>query len=234
MRSDMAKVIVERPRAHSSDRHRAHGYKRREQRTPLDELPKRERMWEHREQTRELNEHLGPLRRYLRKQVGRPWNKVYSEICQHIRLDSAVQSHVRDHVDQEVEQQVYEKDGKLYHASGYLRDYPLDQVRYGGERDVLYVHPRTGLLCAIHARRYDWPEKPRTEIDLGDGREYRQVDGIWYECLWAWGRSKAPEGARCLLHGYDARLVSSYCSRKRQLNGRELKKAGLVNEQLAA
>ena len=45
-----------------------------------------------------LNEHLGPLRRYLSSQVGRPWDKVYAEICAHISVDSAVQDHVRDHV----------------------------------------------------------------------------------------------------------------------------------------
>ena len=34
--------------------------------------------------TKNLNEHLGPLRRYLDSQVGRPWDKVFSEICPHI------------------------------------------------------------------------------------------------------------------------------------------------------
>jgi hypothetical protein len=47
----------------------------------------------------EFNENLVPLRRYLERQVGRPWNnKVYSEIAQHLRVDPAVQQHVRDHL----------------------------------------------------------------------------------------------------------------------------------------
>jgi hypothetical protein len=28
---------------------------------------------------KQMNESLGPLRRYLERQVGRPWNKVYAE-----------------------------------------------------------------------------------------------------------------------------------------------------------
>jgi hypothetical protein len=34
----------------------------------------------------------------LDAQVGRPWDKVFSEICAHIDRASAVQDHVRDHV----------------------------------------------------------------------------------------------------------------------------------------
>jgi hypothetical protein len=30
--------------------------------------------------------------------VGRPWNKVYSEIAAHLRADNTVQQHVRDHL----------------------------------------------------------------------------------------------------------------------------------------
>jgi hypothetical protein len=47
---------------------------------------------------KELNENLSPLRRYLERQVGRPWNKVYSEIAEHLRPDNVVQQHVRDHL----------------------------------------------------------------------------------------------------------------------------------------
>jgi hypothetical protein len=39
-----------------------------------------------------------PLRRYLERQVGRPWDKIYSEIAAHLRADNTVQQHVRDHL----------------------------------------------------------------------------------------------------------------------------------------
>src|SRR5438874_10641294 len=84
--------------------------------------------------SKQLNENLAPLRRYLARQVGRPWNKVYAEIAANLRVDNAVQQHVRDH----------------------LRDFvalkPRRDVTRGGFRgslwwQELYVEPKTGLLC---------------------------------------------------------------------------------------
>jgi hypothetical protein len=99
MRADMAKVIVERPRIGSSMRGESKGYQRSMQRLRREELPYREGMKRrHQGHPKYLNEHLGPLRRYLDSQVGRPWNKVFSEICAHINRSSAVQDHVRNHV----------------------------------------------------------------------------------------------------------------------------------------
>ena len=45
-----------------------------------------------------LNENLAPLQRYLARQVGRPWNKIYAEIAEHLKPTSTVQQHVRDHL----------------------------------------------------------------------------------------------------------------------------------------
>jgi len=97
MRSDMDKVIVERSR-HGRRQKSAKGYSKRWQQTPPEDWPKRENIIAHKGRTKYFNEHLGPLRRYLAKQVRRPWNKVFAEICENLRLDSVVQSHVRDHI----------------------------------------------------------------------------------------------------------------------------------------
>jgi hypothetical protein len=98
MRADMAKVIVERPRKKGGAWRKPKGYQRRLSRYG-DDPPGREGIrgcWAGGRKM--LNEHLGPLRRYLDKQVGRPWDRVFSEICRHIDRNSAVQDHVRDHV----------------------------------------------------------------------------------------------------------------------------------------
>ena len=77
MREDMLKVIVERPRRRSTKRvlpsvtrlrDDLDGPARLGMRTGYD--------------YRELNESLGPLRRHLEAQVGRPWNKAFGEICE--------------------------------------------------------------------------------------------------------------------------------------------------------
>src|SRR4051812_39875839 len=98
MRADMAKVIVERPRVGSRARGKGKGYKRRLARIAPEDRPRREGMKHHGGNTKSLNEHLGPLGRYLEGQVGRPWNDVFAEICAHIDRNSAVQDHVRDHL----------------------------------------------------------------------------------------------------------------------------------------
>ena len=47
---------------------------------------------------RGLNENLAPLRRYLHAQIGRPWNKVFSEICAGIDRRNTVQQHIHQHI----------------------------------------------------------------------------------------------------------------------------------------
>jgi hypothetical protein len=123
-----------------------------------------------------LNEHMAPLRRYLRSQVGRPWNKVHSEISQHLRLDSAVQSHVLDHLDDYVARHVDEIDGELYARSGCWMGRPL--------RSLFYVCPRTGLLSENKWRQRWKRRQPRPaadRVDIDSRQQYCRVGGIWYE-----------------------------------------------------
>jgi hypothetical protein len=74
MREDMYKVIVERPRRGKSGDATA-ARLRREFDGPI-RLGMRAGYGH-----RSLNENLAPLRRYLHAQIGRPWNRVFSEIC---------------------------------------------------------------------------------------------------------------------------------------------------------
>src|SRR5690242_7166676 len=92
MRPDMHKVIVERPRFGGSWA--------RKGRLPrdLESLKAKEGMrLRYQERWKEFNDHLGPLRRYLRKQVGRPWNKVYSEL-RHGSAGQLLRDHLLRHV----------------------------------------------------------------------------------------------------------------------------------------
>lgn len=183
MRPDMAKVIVERPRHKGWAWRRPKGYKRNLQRAPEDGGPAREGMkrpWAGGQKY--LNEHLGPLRRYLDKQVGRPWDKVYSEICAHINRDSAVQDHVRDHVDEYVGVHVILIDGVPCDGEGG-RSYgkPLHQMRWRR----WYVCPRTGLLRRIKVSARAVPpasagERPPLFFQVSDALQCRLIDGAWH------------------------------------------------------
>ena len=108
MRPDMQKVIVERPRW-GSGRPSAKLGQRVDLQTVDDDFdsgPKRVSSARGgRLNTRSpwggkwLNENLQPLERYIRSQVGRPWNKVYSEICERIDTRRAIGQHVLDHLE---------------------------------------------------------------------------------------------------------------------------------------
>ena len=96
MREDMDKVIVERPR-HGGGVRFPRGSQRGFRRVDVEEVPRREGMkrpWLRTSSPKGLNENLAPLRRYLLSNVGRPWDKVFSEMSEHMRLDSAVQLHI--------------------------------------------------------------------------------------------------------------------------------------------
>lgn len=148
MRKDMFEIIIERPRygGRISGKGR-YGSKRR---TNPEALPTKEPMW-YRGQTKCLNENLAPLRRFLERRVGRPWNDVWSELREFLSPKSAVQKHVFDHVWDYVEKNPRFIDGIPHcpEAYGPQRDkfFPLSNYRLRG----FYVCPRTGLLRLAHA-----------------------------------------------------------------------------------
>ncbi|MBK9261663.1 MAG: hypothetical protein IPM54_17890 [Polyangiaceae bacterium] len=143
MRKDMFEIIIERPRL--GWRAKGKGRYVTKRRTDPEALPCKEPMW-FRGQTKSLNENLAPLRRFLGRRVGRPWNAVWSELREFLSPKSAVQKHVYDHVLQYVERNPVIIDGIPYHptASGPNRDkfWPLSSYGWRG----FYVCPRTGLL----------------------------------------------------------------------------------------
>ena len=175
MRADMSRIIVERPRLGGN-------FGRKGRAKALDNLPTKIGMRRFHAETgsqKYLNENLAPLRRYLERQVGRPWNKVFSEIAAHIRVDSTVQQHVRQHLDDFV-------------AVNPRRDV---QDRYGRYlsrpwHQPLYVDPGDGLLKRTdrlaEVRRAlplkkEKPAPPATEVRLSDERVLRRIDGLWHE-----------------------------------------------------
>ncbi len=183
MRADMAKVIVERPRVGSRLRGKPKGYRRSLQRLAEGEEPTREGIKRRCGGGRKfLNEHLGPLRRYLNRQVGRPWDKVFSEICARIDRASAVQDHVRDHVADYVATRVFLIDGIPCDGEGG-RTYgkPLHECHYRR----WYVCPRTGLLRRVKVvnrkrKRQPKAESPPPYIRVSDTLQCRFLEGAWH------------------------------------------------------
>jgi hypothetical protein len=182
MRTDMSKVIVERPRIGSRLPSRKKGYRRAANRQSMDERPARESMlgrWHGLE--KHLNEHLSPMQRFLRSRVGCPWNKVHQELCEHVSFNNAVQKHVLAHVFEMVNQFVEWQDGKLW-ARRRWRSTPLRP----GE---MYICPNSGLLKVVKSRGHT-PEP--TRITAGPFHQYHLRERSWWEVSLR-NRADAPE-----------------------------------------
>jgi hypothetical protein len=129
--------------------------------------------------TKMLNENLSPLRRFLETQVGKPWDRVYAQICEHVSCDSAVQKHVLEHLDQMVERNPV-----------ILRGVPHDPIARGGELHPLYGHGRwaqfyvcpKSRLLRIAKQKKRARKTPDPDVrELGPDRQARRIDGVWYE-----------------------------------------------------
>jgi hypothetical protein len=186
-----------------------------------------------------FNEHLGPLRRFLGSRVGRPWDKVFAEICANIDRGSAVQDHVRDHVDDFVETRVLLIDGVPCHGSGRLYGQPLADGWRGWRQ--FYVCPRTGLLKRLppRAREERREVEPARYVRLDATHQCRWMDGAWYLVTLqpipppplgvpAWGASRSYPDAvlgRELSRGQavEAYGIAAYGVARRRLGKRELR-----------
>jgi hypothetical protein len=97
MRDDMFKVIVERPRWGAS--HAASPKLKRMPNADARHIGLKRHARIGAPYTKSLNENLAPLVRYLRRQRGRRWDDVFSEICAKLDTGSTVKMHVREHIE---------------------------------------------------------------------------------------------------------------------------------------
>jgi hypothetical protein len=177
MRSDMFKVIVERPRT---------GGSRAKTRLPRNKSFDEESICENESMRirykrlgdwKQLNENLRPLQRFLAKNVGRPLDKVWSEICQGLNTNSTVQKHVLDHAIEYVNKLIRIDDGVAF---------VVGSGKYSGQphycRSGDFYVDSHGILCVQgKVRERVQPVKPITFID-GDIR-YGLINGCWFELL---------------------------------------------------
>lgn len=183
MRADMHELLVERPRwAHRARYPRA--YVRNQSGGSGDDPPAREALSRSRYGDKRLSENFAPLLRFLRRNVGRSWATVHSEMAKVLAPSNAVQRHVLVHVADFLVTSVYESEGTLWGAR--LRRGP-EPLRAMTRSDLFYVHPRSKLLCMIEragrrparARR---PPNPNVR-EITPTKQLRRVGGVWYELI---------------------------------------------------
>lgn len=201
MRKDMFKVIVERPRSNSrwADSMSRRARARHEMANILKndwsddevenskglshELNTHEPMKNKYDSSKSLNENLAPLFRFLEKSVGRPWDEVYSEVREHLRMDSAVQLHVVQHLNWTVTEKTYMgEDGHVYAADRSWHRYNNNALDLPNpfSRHNYYVHPETKLLCRQpHLSKKARRAKEVKVLSLDKYRQFRLIDGKW-------------------------------------------------------
>jgi hypothetical protein len=177
MRRDLDKVIIESPRRGSRNRSAKTGARVLHQPdSEHEDHPKRISSSRYRQYKdfRTFNDKLGPLRRFLRSNLGRPWNKVYSEVSAAIDRRSISGNHLHEHVRDAVELNCFIGEGRKIYAPPHW---------FGAPHEVegFYVHPRTGLLCWKPYRRGRYvPPEPLPIIAVGEIEALFKLNGIWY------------------------------------------------------
>ncbi|BEV09890.1 hypothetical protein ATDW_03860 [Asticcacaulis sp. DW145] len=97
MRTDMFKVIVERPRWGAG--HAASPKLKRTKDYTLKTIGHKRHAIESTRYTKGFNENLAPLVRFLRSRCGQRWDDVFSEICAQLDTGSTMKMHVRQHIE---------------------------------------------------------------------------------------------------------------------------------------
>jgi hypothetical protein len=247
MRSDMHKVVIERPRWNPGPSKRG-----RRDNLPDELLPKFEGIKRPHVHRKGLTDLLGPLKRWLQSQVGRPWNDVYSEACAVIKPDSIIRAHVKTHLLQFVERSTFMHGGKVCILdTGYLGRgvIPVTERRYY-KSSCFFVHPESGLLYAIpqqpRPRRFDPNAERRAQMScwVNETSVLRQLNGCWFACCVSpfprrfakgdspWRFDVAEKKLICRSTAHEVYAQPVYCTTKRQLSRRELRRYGLRNDSI--
>ncbi len=217
MRRDMKDVIIDTGRTgkdwDSISRTRMNGKSIDE----LDNLPQQEGIkrrltdsW-----NIQLADRIAPLVKFLRANVGRPWDKVFSEICEHADARSLRGKHLREHVEFEVDtwsERLAKNDKRWPRSSRFYVD----------------AH---GILREDTNRRY-YQQKPNYDPDvcvLGD-RHFERINACWFEVWYV--KEKRPFQRWDFIKRTNIVEYSlvEVVSRKRQLGKKQLRDLGLSND----
>jgi hypothetical protein len=195
MRADLNKLLCERERRGSGDHYSNYRHLKHFD-TKVDDdgdagiaRESMKKRYQSGWSTKELNENLNPLYGAVRKAVGRPWNKFYSDLCKSFDKRSVINQHILEHLYSyiEVKDMYIGEDGK-----------PWVRGHYGGGNEPIagssfryYVDPRDGIIKAnnqriTHKQRNAMrAAKAKTTEDaikrvIDDKNVLHFQDGVWY------------------------------------------------------
>jgi hypothetical protein len=175
MRKDLAQLIVETPRHNTGEFFKVH---RRKAKQDLDLAPTKQGMRRPYLERKEFGDYLSPLKGVLRKNVGRPWDKVFSELNSALQGGGTVVEHVKVHLRGYIELSPVFINGKPHttppyfaFGSGMEGPQPLN--------NTFYVDPH-GILRHAKARPRKRQKPVIEHVKIDDSTAFHKIDGLWY------------------------------------------------------
>ena len=160
MRDDLNKVLTERPRRGSDSRNLKTGARFKDYDDAKEDaysLPKRgkalmgNRALGPHDESKDFTDKLGPLKRWLASQVGRNWDRVYSEIKQAFpntnkQNHHLIETHLLGYIEHNVIVEKSRKGRRVYSIVGY--GVGLRELLTGD----IYMDPETHMLMRYKGR----------------------------------------------------------------------------------
>lgn len=183
MREDMAKVVTERPRCRGGLK-APKGYYKKLESIPAEDQPKREKIrqkWIEGYEGKEFTDVLGPLRGYVHSIIGKPFDKVFSDIKKTLPGDNMSVRHVLGHLwDMLIRNVAIDEQGRPCDADLSYRYSDL-VLEYEHRGVIAYVDPRDGIIKrAPTYKRAAYKEEPKPYVWKGD-KLYYLINDVWYE-----------------------------------------------------
>jgi transposase-like protein len=119
------------------------GYKDRVKRNLYEHAKQKESMkFKHGGGTRSFNDNLEPLQRFLASNVGKNWDKLYSELSKQLNKNTISGLHVFNHLFDFVYEKVVIDGKKVY----YIKWGKYNELRSSERFPKFYINPKTGQL----------------------------------------------------------------------------------------
>lgn len=176
MRTDMAQLLVESPRHNTGESFKTH---RRKANQDPESAPTKQGMRRPYMDRKSFGEYFPPLMGFLRKNVGRPWDKVFSELTAVLHGGGTVIEHTKMHLLRDfVILKPHWIDGKPHQNPPWYSSQQLGATPLNGD----YYVDLYGILRYAREiprpRRSKGPESGLVPID--DRTAYLKIDGLWY------------------------------------------------------
>lgn len=186
------------------------------------------------------SENLMPLRRFLQKRCGRPWDRVYAELRERLSPRSVIHMHIMQHLFDFVQRHVEVRPDGIWVLPGAGRWWRTRRLRRDGQ--TFYVHPTSGLLLEPRtprgraSYRRDKVERAVPYVDGPGDLLYLKLQAGWFEVtlgpvqhgahdavlrrpVWVCARTDGSAAERRAWYGRADLMAVS----KRQLGKREIK-----------